>query len=108
MAPLPPRSPSDAESIGSILESLIPRLAALRLDWVDALAHAWPAVAGPAVAAHTRPAKLEGHALVIYVDQHVWMQELQRFGKPRLLANIRKQPGADVVQDLRFRLDPGS
>jgi predicted nucleic acid-binding Zn ribbon protein len=97
----------EASSVGSILDGLIPRLDLLRLDWVDELATVWPEIAGKAVAAHTRPARLDGQALVVYVDQHVWMQELQRNGKKQLLANVWKRVGASKVKDILFRLDPG-
>ena len=101
------RQPGEASSVGRILDEVLGRLPLARLDWLDELAKAWPEVAGKAVAAHTRPARLEGPRLVVYVDQHVWMMELQRSGKKPLLANIWKRFGADRVRDLLFRLDPG-
>jgi predicted nucleic acid-binding Zn ribbon protein len=101
------RIPSEAESVGQVLEGVMTRINLIRLDWIDDLAHAWPEVAGKAVAAHTRPARMEGPRLIVYVDQHVWMQELQRSGKKPLLANIWKRFGANKVKDILFRLDPG-
>ncbi len=98
---------AEAAPVSDILHTLVPRLALLRHDWVDELAKSWPEVAGKAVAAHTQPAKLEGHSLVVLVDQHVWMQELQRSGRKPLLANIQKKFGATKVNDILFRLDPG-
>jgi predicted nucleic acid-binding Zn ribbon protein len=97
----------EAESVGSVLDGVLARIALLRLDWIDELAQVWPEVAGKAVAAHTRPARLEGPRLIVYVDQHVWMQELQRSGKKPLLANIWKRFGANKIKDILFRLDPG-
>jgi hypothetical protein len=97
----------EAAPVGDILQAMIPRLDLLRLDWVDELAKVWADVAGKAVAAHTRPARLEGSSLVVLVDQHVWMQELQRSGRKPLLANIWKRYGAGKVKDVLFRLDPG-
>ncbi len=97
----------EAESVGSVLDGVLARIALLRLDWIDELAQVWPEVAGKAVAAHTRPARLEGPRLIVYVDQHVWMMELQRSGKKPLLANIWKRFGANKIKDILFRLDPG-
>ncbi len=101
------RFTEEAAPVSDILQTLIPRLDLLRLDWVDELAKVWSEVAGKAVAAHTRPARLEGASLVVLVDQHVWMQELQRSGRKPLLANIWKRFGATKVKDVLFRLDPG-
>lgn len=97
----------EAEPVSAILDGVMNRISLFRLDWIDELAKVWPDVAGKAVAAHTRPARLEGPRLIVYVDQHVWMQELQRNGKKPLLANIWKRFGADKVKDILFRLDPG-
>ncbi len=102
-----PRFSPEASSVGAILDGLIPQLELLRLDWVDELVKIWPEIAGKAVADHTRPGTLNNRTLVVYVDQHVWMQELQRSGKKQLLANIWKKCGTDKVRDLIFRLDPG-
>jgi predicted nucleic acid-binding Zn ribbon protein len=101
------RTTSEAAPVGDILDGVLARIALLRHDWIDELAQAWPEVAGKAVAAHTRPARLEGPRLTVYVDQHVWMMELQRNGKKQLLANIWKKFGANKIKDLLFRLDPG-
>jgi hypothetical protein len=101
------RHMSEAAPVDDILKGIMNRIDLLRLDWVDELANAWPEIAGKAVAAHTRPARLEGPRLIVYVDQHVWMMELQRSGKKPLLTNIWKKFGADKVKDILFRLDPG-
>lgn len=97
----------EAAPVEDILKGIMNRIDLLRLDWVDELAKAWPDVAGKAVAAHTRPCRLEGPRLIVYVDQHVWMMELQRSGKKPLLTNIWKKFGTDKVKDILFRLDPG-
>lgn len=97
----------EAAPVGDVLKSVMNRITVLRVDMIEELTKAWPEVAGKAVASHTRPAKMEGSQLAIFVDNHVWMQELQRSGKKQLLANIWKRFGAAKVKDILFRLDPG-
>ncbi|MFO7535585.1 MAG: DUF721 domain-containing protein [Kiritimatiellia bacterium] len=101
------RQMDEAAVVGDVLKGVMNRIAVLRVDLIEELTKTWPDIAGKAVASHTRPAKMEGAQLVVFVDQHVWMQELQRSGKKPLMSTIWKRFGAGKVKDILFRLDPG-
>lgn len=103
----PPRRAEEPVPIADVLASLSRRL---RLDeglWARELARDWAAVVGAAVAAHTRPGRVQGPTLVVYVDSSAWLNELKRYGEKQMMANIRKRVGPDRVRTLRLQLDPG-
>lgn len=66
----------------------------------------WSQVMGAAVAAHTRPGRLNGDELIVFVDSSVWLSELHR-SKARMLANLQKAFGKNRIRGLRLQLDPG-
>ncbi len=56
----------------------------------------WEEIAGPAVAAHSRPARWQGKNLIVRVDSAPWMQELS-FLKEEMVGRIRKEfPASDI------------
>ena len=67
----------------------------------------WPDVAGPAVAKHTRPGRLERNTLVVFVDSSAWLNDLLRYGQKLILEKLQKKFGADKISAVRFLLDPG-
>lgn len=86
-----------------------PWLRSLRLDEqarLGKLLETWGAVMGKAVAAHTRPGRLNGRELVVYVDSSVWLSELRRYAQREMLANLRKVTGLETIQTVRLQLDP--
>ena len=66
----------------------------------------WPKIMGTAVAAHTRPGRLIGSELAVYVDSSVWLSELHR-SRARMLANLQKAYGPKRIQSMRLQIDPG-
>lgn len=66
----------------------------------------WRNIMGPAVAAHTRPGRLNDTELIVFVDSSVWLSELHR-SRVRMLANLQKAFGTARIRSLRLQLDPG-
>jgi predicted nucleic acid-binding Zn ribbon protein len=79
-------------------------LAALQQGWqrqghLAALWQAWPRVAGPQLAPHCRPLRLQGGRLTVGAAPGPWLQALQ-YHRHQLLAALRAA-GFDL-RDLRF------
>ena len=66
----------------------------------------WRDVAGEREAAHSRPGYLDSHTLIVFVDSAVWLGEISRYGRGRILAGLQKSLGQGLVREIRFRLDP--
>ena len=80
----PPRAP--LEGLGSCLDGM-------QRQWdgdagLAALWKAWPRLAGPQLAPHCRPLRLQGGRLVVGASQPQWLQAL-RFNKHQLLGALR-------------------
>lgn len=102
--PSPPfREP---ERLGSVLAGLIGRMDMGEGSWLSVLMGKWETVAGKEVARHTRPGRVDGKRLVVFVESSVWLNEMARYGKKLLLANLKKDFG-DKVTSVSFQLDPG-
>jgi predicted nucleic acid-binding Zn ribbon protein len=101
-----PRAPNKEASIGDVLEGVLEQLGVTGGHWLDKLAGRWGLVAGGAISQHTRPGYADGTTLVVYVDSSVWLHELKRFGKQKLLANLQAECGKGNVRDIRLTLDP--
>ena len=65
----------------------------------------WEKALGKAVATHTRPGRLNGDELVVYVDSTVWLSELYR-SRVQMLSNLQKAFGKRI-RTLRLQIDPG-
>jgi predicted nucleic acid-binding Zn ribbon protein len=102
--PRPP--PRDATPVGEIIPQLMKKLGVESEHWQEVLSGSWEKLAGKAVAKHTRPGRFEKGTLVVFVDSSVWLNELSRYGKDDLLANLQKTFGADRIKAVRFQLDP--
>lgn len=103
----PPQERPEVMEAGLILDKVVKELGLASEHWLTRLADEWPQLAGDVVSKHTRPGRLDGKTLVVFVDNSVWLSELSRFGKEQLLANIKKQAGRRI-KDLRLQLDPDS
>jgi len=104
--PVPPSSWVLAGQIGAIIPAVMKKLGLESHHWLSTLEEEWPKLAGPDVAAHTRPGQFESKRLTVYVDSPVWLHELSRTGRGPLLANLRKRYGVEKMREVRFRLDP--
>lgn len=101
-----PPPPIKSQSLGDVLPEVMGELG-LKSDWnVADLEPRWNDLVGPANAQHCRPGRWERGVLTVYVDHHVWLAELQRFGKASILKRIRRDMSEAAIRDVRFELDP--
>ena len=85
--------------LGDVLRAALDRLPiARRLDDYALWPH-WDAIAGPAVAEHARPERMQRGVLVVRVDSAEWMQELQ-FLKHELRDRLNARVGRAAVRDI--------
>lgn len=66
------------------------------------LADAWPEIAGPAVAAHTRVQLGERGDLRVWVDESTLAFELNQKHRGKILSGLQKVLGRQAVQNIRF------
>lgn len=63
----------------------------------------WEGIAGKTIAAHARPARWQGHTLIVRVDHSSWMQELNLL-KPQIMAKIEEALPRGGPKKIRFEL----
>lgn len=81
-----PAAPAPAQAVGPLLEQL-------QRQWqgdghLAALWQAWPRVAGPQLAQHCRPLRLQNGRLTVGASHPQWLQAL-RYSRHQLLAALR-------------------
>jgi len=103
----PPASDVEPHAIGDIIPLIMKKLGLDQQHWLAVLAEEWPSLVGDAVAAHTRPGRFENKVLTVFVDSAVWLNELSRYGRKKMLENLQKRFGADRIADVRMQPDPG-
>jgi predicted nucleic acid-binding Zn ribbon protein len=74
--------------------------------WEQSLLREWEAIVGPQVARHTRPGRVQGAVLHVYVSHSTWLNELMRYGMKEMLANIQAKFGTQRIRSVRLALDP--
>ena len=70
-------------------------------DW--RLWERWDELIGPSIAAHARPTRWQGKALILRVDSSAWMQELS-YLKVQLLSKLKEQFPASGIDEIRLEL----
>lgn len=96
----------DATAFEDVLGGLMKRLGLHDKHWLTVLADEWPMIVGKPVAAHSRPGRVTEQHLVIFVDSSVWLNELSRYGRQQLMANVKTRFGADKISSISFQIDP--
>lgn len=102
----PPAGVGNPVSISSLVPVLMKKLGMADEHWLNVLEEEWEQIAGSAVAGHTRPGRIAQKQLTVFVDSSVWMNELTRYGKDELLANLQSRFGKKEIREVRFSLDP--
>lgn len=64
----------------------------------------WEKWVGPSVAAHAVPYRVVNKKLVVYVDNSVWLAELNRFYKGMILRKIQGEVGGDLIKEIHFKI----
>jgi hypothetical protein len=65
------------------------------------LASAWPSVAGPALAAHTRPLRCDGACLELEADGRAWQRQLETMQR-ELCGRINQAWGGTLIREVKF------
>ena len=91
--------------MSDVLSGVMKRLGLEQEHWAAGLEASWPAIAGPAVAPHSRPGPLRGKTLTVYIDSPVWLNELQRVGRGPLLSRLQEHAGKRIAA-ISLELDP--
>lgn len=103
----PPPDEREPTAVGDLVGAVMKRLGLEGREWESILQQEWPALVGEGVARHTRPGRVDGKLLLIYVDSSSWLHELERYSRGKLLSNIQKRVGTERIASLRFQIDPG-
>jgi len=93
-------------SVSSVVPNIIKKLGIEDQHWLSTLENEWPVIVGDAVSKHTKPGTLTNGNLTIFVDSSVWMNELQRYSKGKILENLQESFGKGRIKTIGFRLNP--
>ncbi len=102
----PATSPAKAVSVSGVVPVIMKKLGLDDMHWGQLLEEQWVDLVGAAVAKHTRPGAVNNGVLTIFVDSSVWLSELSRYGKKKMLANFKEQFGPGKIKKVGFKLDP--
>ncbi len=65
----------------------------------------WRSWIGEEASKHTQPQFLTPQGkLVVNVDSSVWVDQLSRFGKEKILKNLNRYLGKDLIKEIYFRV----
>ena len=81
---------------GSLVASILARLQPPSCAWLDIIKQRWAGLVGAVIAAHTTPETIEGNALVVRVENHVWLMELRAGLGREVLRKIKKEISGDI------------
>lgn len=96
---------SDLQKLSKNLQSVFGGKNWHLLWQVYKLVEHWQEVAGKSVAQNSMPAYIQKNILWIYVDNSIWMQQLQA-RKPELLEKIRNFHKELDIKDIRWLMRP--
>ena len=101
-------SVGDAEpvSIADTMAGVMKRLGLENTHWLTVLENEWQTLVGETVARHARPGRMERKKLTVFVDSSVWLNELLRYGRKQMLANLQKRFGSDRIVSVNLVSDP--
>lgn len=103
----PPAGPLEsARPLSALVPGVLEKMGLDARFWEQQLLQDWETVVGAPVARHTRPGRLMGKTLLVYVSHSTWLAELSRFGKPAMLKNLQARFGPDRIADVRLQLEP--
>lgn len=68
------------------------------------ISEVWPQVVGGKIARHTRPVMIRKGKLLVNVDGSVWLYELTKRYKGRLLKKLQKKVGEKTLREIQFKI----
>ncbi len=90
------------QSIKDLLPGVIAELQTPEKHNRGRLVNEWPSIAGPKIAAHTKPTLSKKGELSVWVDQAALAYELSQKHKPSVLKRAQAALGETVVKSVRF------
>jgi hypothetical protein len=103
--PAPPPAADGPQRIDGSLDAVMRGLGAPEASGVHLVFDRWAEVVGEALAARTRPLKIDGKRLVLAVDEPAIATHV-RFLQTELLARLAELLGPDRVTSLDLRVGP--
>ncbi len=100
-----PLSNDGPQRVGDALDAVMRGLGAPEASGVHLVFDRWAEVVGEALAARTRPLKIDGQRLVLAVDEPAIATHV-RFLQTELLARLAELLGPDRVTALDLRVGP--
>jgi predicted nucleic acid-binding Zn ribbon protein len=96
---------SELVHIGNILNNV---LKTCRSDCDEELSKVWSlweSAVGEVIAKNTKPEAFKGKLLLVLVNSHPWMHQLQ-FLKKDIINKVNQALGKELVQDIKFKIGP--
>ncbi len=94
----------EAAPVGDVLKTVLKKLGLGQRVRVARIAQDWERIVGSKIAQHCAPVSVRSKILVVNVDSSVWLSELTRFFKDKMLDQIRSEAGGEGIKDIRFRI----
>lgn len=101
----PPHARSECRA-GDVIPKVLKNLGLQSESRLREITAVWPEVAGQSNAAHSHPGRWEKGILTIFVDHHLWLNELKTVAAPSLLKRLQERMGKGAVKQLRFEMAP--
>ena len=98
-----PNKHTACEPIAGILDDLVRSCQGGAGQNARAVWDFWDGVVGERTASHAQPAAFRQRTLVVHVSSSTWLQELH-FQKNELIERLNRTAGANIVEDIRFKL----
>ncbi len=95
--------PRNMERASKLIQGL--RLPGDTIQTEELAIAAWSVAVGKKIAGHTRAAKLVRTRLVVEVEDKIWQRQLFALTR-HIVANLAKNLGRGIVEDLEFRIVP--
>ncbi len=92
------------ETIKDILSSLLVELRSPERSAMSRLAQSWPAIAGPRLAAHTKPSLGTNGKMFIWVDQSSLAFEISQKYRQGLLKRLQALLGEEKIKSVHVRV----
>ena len=102
----PPPAEEDCATMDAGVEQVLKGLGLSGLQSTNELVERWEDIVGSQVARHSRPGRMNGSELIVYVDSSVWLHELQRYGLKGMYAKVKAHCDRQEIKSIRLQLDP--
>jgi len=99
-------SPHRLHVAGDLVGNVLKKFGLAASADLEEIRKAWLDTAGKVNADHSSPGKLEKGTLTIYMDHHVWLNEMKRVVAPSLLKKLQQRHGNAKIKRLRFEITP--